>query len=240
MCVLHKRGQPSTLAERLRAQWKPVGSMIVPKTPQGFLKFNGKLGPGIKIVGGSLLALAISLFVQWLLGKFMESLIRSEINRQLANLEPDVQAKVKQTKSQVLFILADGKKAFAELRFAVESVTTIDPTPFAVGSIAGATGFPTVSLKDFQITDRELPKGGVTDGTEMAMAGSYARTTTDYFKSTVALTASDEEVSLFRAYLDEINWYNDQLTYAPSTEDMRRLTRDRDALQAKLNMALMD
>jgi hypothetical protein len=105
MCVLNKNGQPSALAGKLRAQWTPVGSAIVPASPRGFLKFGGKLGPGIKTVGGSLLAIAITLFLQWLLGKFMESLIRSEINRQLANLEPEVQAKIKQNKSQVLFIL---------------------------------------------------------------------------------------------------------------------------------------
>jgi hypothetical protein len=95
-------------------------------------------------------------------------------------------------------------------------------------------------LKNFQITDQELPKGGVADGTEMAMAGTYARTTTDYFKTTVAIGASDEEVSLFRAYLDEINWYNEQLTYGPSNEDMLRLTLDRNALQAKMDAALRD
>jgi hypothetical protein len=240
MCVLHKNGQPSALAGRLRTQWTPVGSAIVSATPRGFLKFNGKLGPGIKTVGGSLLAIAISLFLQWLLGKFMESVISSEINRQLKNLEPEVQAKIKQNKSQVLFILAEGRKAFAELRFAVESVTTPDFSPAGIGSIAGSTGFPTVSLKDFQITDRELPKGGIADGTEMAMAGSYARTTTNYFKTTVAITASDEEVSLFRAYLDEINWYNEQMTHNSSVEDMRRLTRDRNALQARLDAALRD
>jgi hypothetical protein len=240
MCVLNKNGQPSAWATRLRSLWTPVGSTITPATPKGFLKFGGKLGPGIKTVAGGLLAIAITLFLQWLLGKFMESLIRSEINRQLADLEPQVQAKIMQNKSQVLFILSEGRKAFAELRFAVESVTTPDFTPGGVGSIAGQTGFPTVSLKDFRITDQELPKGGVADGSEMAMAGSYARTDTDYFKTTLAIAASDEEVNLFRAYLDEINWYNEQLTDAPSPEDMRRLTRDRDALQAKMDAALKD
>jgi len=56
--------------------------------------------------------------------------------------------------------------------------------------------------------------------------------------TTVAITASDEEVSLFRAYLDEINWYNEQMTHNSSVEDMRRLTRDRNALQARLDAAL--
>jgi hypothetical protein len=242
MCVLQKNGQPSALATRLRAEMIPVSPMVTPATPKGLLKFNGKLGPGIKTVAGSLLALAITLFLTWLLGKFMESVIRSEITRQLANLEPDVLAKVRQNKSQVLFILADGRKAFAELRFAIETTTTPDFNPASAWSsgIAGQTGFPTVSLNDFRITDHELPKGGVADGFDMKMAGTYARVDSNYFKTTVELTASDEEVRLFRAYLDEINWYNDQLTQAPSVEDERRLTRDRDALQAKLDLALMD
>jgi hypothetical protein len=172
----------------------------------------------------------------------MESLIRSEISRQLANLEPDVLAKIKQNKSQVLFVLSEGRKAFAELRFAVETTTTPDFNPFTapMSGIAGQAGFPTVSLNDFRITDHELPKGGVADGSDKKMAGTYARVDSDYFKTTVELTASDEEVRLFRAYLDEINWYNDQLTQAPSVEDERRLTRDRDALQAKLDLALKD
>jgi len=227
---------------RLRTEMIPVGPMVTPATPKGLLRFNGKLGRGIKIVGGSLLAIVITLFLQWLLGKFMESLIRSEITRQLANLEPDVLGKIKQNKSQVLFIMADGRKAFAELRFAIDAVTTPDfVLPSAMGSgIAGQTGFPTVSLNDFRITDHELPKGGVADGSDMKVAGTYARVDTNYFKTTVEITASDEEVRLFRAYLDEINWYNDQLTQAPSVEDERRLTRDRDALQAKLDLALGD
>ena len=221
MCVLNKNGQPSALAVRLRALWTPVGPAITPATPKGFLRFGGKLGPGLKTVGGGILALAISLFLQWLLGKFMEAVIRSEINRQLANLEPEVQAKIQQSKSQVLFILADGRKAFAELRFAVESVTTPDFSPAGVGNIAGQSGFPKVSLSDFRITDQELPKGGVADGSHSEMAGSYARADTDFFKMTVALGATDEEVSLFRAYLDEINWYDEQLTHSPSPEDTR-------------------
>jgi hypothetical protein len=140
----------------------------------------------------------------------------------------------------VLFILAYGKKAFAELRFSIEYVTTANPNPAFVGDIAGQTGFPTVRLNDFHITDRELPKEGIADGSEMAMAGSYARTTTDYFKATAELSASNEEVSLFRSYLDEINWYNEQLTHPLSNEDVGRLTRDRNALQARLDAAFRD
>jgi hypothetical protein len=242
MCVLHKNGQPSALAQRLRGQLVPVGAAIVPATPRGFLKFNGKLGPGIKTVGGSIIALAVTLFIGWLLGKFMEAGIRSGITKQLAGLEPDVQEKLKLNKSQVLFMLADGKRAFAELRFAVETVTTPDFNPMSAGvsGIAGQTYFPTVALNNFQITDRELPKGGVPDGSDMAMAGTYARVSTDYFKATVEITASDEEVSLFKAFLDELKWYEFQITHAPSAEDMNRLNRDHQALQAKLNAALMD
>jgi hypothetical protein len=242
MCVLQKNGQPSALAMRLRGEMIPVSPAVTPATPKGLLRFNGKLGPGIKTVAGSLLAIAVTLFLSWLLGKFMESAIRSEISRQLANLEPEVLAKINQNKSQVLFILAEGGKAFAELRFAVETTTTPDFNPYTapLSGISGQTGFPTVSLNDFRITDHELPKGGVADGSEMKMAGTYARVTSEYFKTTVELTASDEEVRLFRAYLDEINWYNDQLSQAPSVEDERRLTRDRDALQARLDLALKD
>jgi hypothetical protein len=242
MCVLEKAGQPSALAVRLRGEMIPVAPAITPATPRGLLRFNGKLGPGIKTVAGSLLALAITLFLSWLLGKFMESLIRSEINRQLANLEPDVLAKVKQHKSQVLFVLAEGRKAFAELRFSIETDTMPDfnPNTAWVSGIAGQTGFPTVELNDFHITDKELPKGGVADGSTMKVEGTYVRVDTDYFKTTVELTASDEEVKLFRAYLDELNWFDDQISNGPSAEDMRRLNQDRAALQAKFDSALAD
>jgi hypothetical protein len=240
MCVLHKGGQPSALAGRLRAQWTPVGPMITTSTPSGALRFGGKLGPGIKTVGGGVLIIVINLFLQWLLGKFMEQVIRSEINRQLADLEPEVQKKLQREKSKVLFILAEGRKPFAEMRFALASTTTPDPIPFNAGSLAGQTPFPVASLSDFQITDRALPKNGVEDGTEMKMEGTYARSTTNYFKTTIEITASDEEVSLFRAYLKELKWYNEQLALGLSVEDVRRLTRDRDVLQAKLDAALKD
>ena len=71
-------------------------------------------------------------------------------------------------------------------------------------------------------------------------SSSSAESSVPYFKTTVAIAASDEEVSLFRAYLDEINWYNEQLTYGPSNEDMLRLTLDHNALQAKMDAALRD
>ena len=72
------------------------------------------------------------------------------------------------------------------------------------------------------------------------MAGPYARVDTNFFKTTIEIDASDEEVILFRAYLAEINWYNEQLTHPTSDQDIGRLTRDRDALMAKLADALRD
>ncbi len=211
ICILEKAGQPSALAVRLRAEMIPLAPSITPATPKGLLRFNEKLGPGMKSVGGSLLAIAVTLFLAWLLGKFMDSVIRSEINRQLANLDPDVMAKIRQNKSQVLFILSEGRKAYAELPFSLETVTTPDFNPASAwaSGIAGQTSFPTVKLNDFHITDKELPKGGVPDGSEMKMEGTYARSDASYFKTTVELTASEEEVTLFKAYLDEINWYDE-------------------------------
>ena len=67
-----------------------------------------------------------------------------------------------------------------------------------------------------------------------------AMLTRSFYKMSLPLTFSDQEVDLYRDYLKEIEWYEEQIRNTPSVHDTMRLNLDRNQLVDRLKAALAD
>src|SRR5262245_48324355 len=73
--ILFKGSRPSSLQVRLRGTFRPVGEsegLITTSTPKLALSFKGKIGPGLKLVGGALAILGLELLIAWLKSKWKQ------------------------------------------------------------------------------------------------------------------------------------------------------------------------
>jgi hypothetical protein len=236
MCILYKGGQPSPLQVQLRAQFRPLGNAPIPASAPGALRLGGKIGPGMKVAGGALVATAITLLLSWILSKIQEQLERESLDRQMEGFRPQIEADIQREKQRFLELLSDGKKSFATLRVSVEKwdlIVVQDPNPSG-GSIPSSAKLSYLGL---EITDSELNKP---DGEEHESVLGAGRRNCYFYKISFPVTFSPEEVDLYKAYQNEIDWYDAQLQTAPSAEDALRLNLERNALIRKLNFALLE
>lgn len=229
MCILYKNGQPSSVQIKLRNQFVPVGPKPVPKSPIGRLRFGGKIGPGLRIAGGTLLQIAAVLLLNWLASKFIQKVSEDHFKKQIEAFQPEIEATVRRKKHTALKLLADGKEVFATIRVEALIMTTITED----GPI---DSLPYVKLLNLQITDKEENKP---DGEETSSSFPISETR-NFYKMSFRLTYSEQEIDLFRAYLKEIEWYETKIKTAPSAQDVTRLNQDRNDLIKQLNKAMED
>jgi hypothetical protein len=163
ICILFKNGQPSPLQAKLRGQFTPVLTGPVPASPAGALRMGGKIGPGMKIVGGGIISITLNALLRWLAGKLLEEMAREELNKQLQNLRPKIEADLKPRKESALILVGDGRQAFATVRMA--TVVMIDIS----GAEQGST-MPELEYLGLEITDRDLTKDD--DGSEQKAVSS--------------------------------------------------------------------
>ena len=227
MCILFKGEQPSSLQGKLRTLFVPIGFEQVPKTPPGRLRFAGRIGPGMKVAGGAIIGIAVGLLLRWLVGKFLDKINREEIERQFAALRPEIERDIRAKKEEALWLVSGGAKAFAVVRMATTTFTDV------TGEQGPST--PELSYVSLQVSDTEI---NGPDGSERNSSIPAVLIDKDYFNMSFAMTFSDEEVNLYRAYIKEMQWYDAQIMSAPSAQDQQRLASDREELMRKMQGAL--
>jgi hypothetical protein len=198
MCILYKNGQPSSLQMKLRKFFISVGFKPMPQKPAGLLRYNGKIGPGLKFVGGTVAALTISLLVRWLDAKLTED----AINRQIKKLAPEFEAAARDRKIDALRLVAGHNSAYAVIRIAVETRHVSNGDEVVADP-------PTVRFVSAVIKDAE--ENGP-DGQELPRSSFPAVITTDYYKLSFQMAFSNDEIELYRAFMMEIHWLQALIT----------------------------
>jgi hypothetical protein len=188
----------------------------------------------MKVAGGALVATAITLLLSWILSKIQEQLERESLDRQMEGFRPQIEADIQREKQRFLELLSGEKKSFATLRVSVEKWDLIVVQDPPGGSIPSSAKLSYLGL---EITDSELNKP---DGEEHEDVLGAGRRNCYFYKMSFPVTFSPEEVDLYKAYQNEIGWYDAQLQTAPSAEDALRSNLEGNALIRKLNFALLE
>ncbi|HRX71599.1 MAG: hypothetical protein H6973_14235 [Gammaproteobacteria bacterium] len=234
MCILYnKNGQPSSVQVKLRASFIPIHAVATPKTPVGALRFTGKIGPGLKIAGGTFIVAIINLLLAWLLGKVIEKQQEEDFKKKLEALRPKIEVAIKGEKQTALKLLVDGKPAYATVRISVTN-----QEHYQGGGLGYMPTVPSVEYVDMEITSQEENKPDGEENERFLAPG--AMLTRRFFKMSLQLTFALQEVELYRAYLKEIEWCESQIKIAPSIQDAQRLSQDRNNLVNQLYAALSD
>ena len=236
LCVLNKGGTTSPLAIRLRSSLVPLGTAAVPARPSGTLQFGGKIGKGMKIAGQAiapaLLQAAIVALIDLILGPIRNKMRREFLEDDFKRAGPDIVRDIKRHKSDALSLLADGKRAYAAIRISILTQDFNDAfNPMISGSIP-----PKLTYKGATITDKFspdlVPDGGDRDVLpELVMEENF-------YIIYEEVTFSPEEVELYRNYVQERTWYEDQIGSVESREDRQRLTDDFNKLVVRFNSAM--
>jgi hypothetical protein len=203
---------------------------ITTRTPPANLKFGGRIGPGLKLAAGTVVATIVS----WFLGKKIEKIQQESLQRDLERARPEIEKTVQGQRLQALNLLAAGKPAFAVIRVSLEYQEWHQGP--GLGYMPTAPGLKYLGL--LQITDsrqEDMAEDGENHDYFNA-PGSMAFT--KYYKLWLEVTFSSEEIALYRAYRDEIAWYENEISKVTAQPDALRLSLDRNALVDRLKKAL--
>lgn len=231
MCILYKNGQPSPFQIKLRKIFVPIGALVTTKSPAGSLRFGGKIGRGLKIAGGSLVAIAVSLILGWLLGKMK----KDELDKQMEGHRPNIEKDIRNKKQEALNFLAGGKKAYATSHLTIMTTSAYDGGPDGTHMVEETD--PVLRYVSLEITDSEINKVEKEEDTQYR---GGLNMNIKYYSVSFELNFSAEEIELYRAYLKEMQWFDSQIKIAPSAEDAQRLIKDRNEMVSQLNMALAE
>lgn len=242
MCILYKNRQPSPIQMTLRGSFVPIGAMALPKTPPGGLRFGGKIGPGLKVAGGTFIVIAVQLLIQWLTGKIDAERQKEALKKKMEAHRSAIEADVKRNKQSALTLLAEGKKAFATVRISTTKTNIPQISAIPMGGVEILNIDLDLDYLGLKITDKEENKpdgeeSGILKDMPLLSAGTYYK---NFYLMSFALTFTDEEINLYRNFLKEIKWYEAQIESSPSAEDSQRLSADRDKLFDKLNASLTE
>lgn len=237
MCILYKNGQPSAVQIKLRTRLVPVGALATTKSPAGALQFGGKIGPGMKIAAGSLATAAVMFLLSWLLGKLIEKQQEEDVRKKMESLQPTIEAAIKSEKEAALKLLVNGKKAFATVRIAVENQSN-----YQGGELGYMPTVPAIKYLSLEITetDETTPKDRNDGEKNDWFLAPGAMLHQQFYKMSLSLTFSRQEVDLYRAYMLEMSWYEAQGKTAASAQDVQRLNQDKNDLVKQLYTALAD
>lgn len=230
MCILYKNGQPSPIQIKLRNLFVPHGALATTKSPAGRLQFGGKIGTGLKIAGGTLVAFAVSILLGWLFGKMK----KDDLEKQMEAHRPTIEKDVRLQKQNALNLLVEGKKPFATVHLTVMTTSAYDGGPD--GSHTLEETDPVLRYVSAEITDTEINK---VEKEEETKYGDLEMKIV-YYTASLPLTFTPQEVELYRSYRRETEWFEEQIKTAPSAEDAQRLIKDKNNLNDQLNKALVD
>jgi hypothetical protein len=225
MCVLNnERGE--LLKGKIRLMRVPYGarpSSMPSSVPRPGTQ-GGRIGTGLKIIGGTAAMLALGFLVDYIWAKVLGKMLDDEMRK----LEPAIQGALAAQVKDIAETLSKGKRAFA-----VVNITVSDGT---MGMPEGGSAPlpPKVVFNDLRISDHE-EKGEGPTRTERSFRVAINHHDVTYSFET---TLQPEEVDQYRAFKYELQWYDEKLQSASLVEeDVARLTIDRYALLARFYRA---
>lgn len=228
MVILSKGGKPAPLQATVRGNFRVVMQPGATPTrmPTGALTFKGKIGAGLKTAGGAVATVAISALIGYLEGKLRERFAREEFKK----LEPKIGKEIAARIREVAQILMDGGKPYANITITVTTVTN----NLGYFTPAGEPGvsYPIIELADVAVSTRNL-----SSDTEKHTFGIISPMDTETIVYSVPLELSKEEVDLYRAFVLELRWYEDQLRGPIAPDYVLQLSRERNELAERFNQA---
>ncbi|HYP15047.1 MAG TPA: hypothetical protein VEQ63_14055 [Bryobacteraceae bacterium] len=234
MCILHKSGQPSSIAGRLRGLFVPVNIGPVPATPPGRLRWGGKIGSGLRGVGGSVGGAIAMLGLQYLAGLLIERSRKLRLDDEMKRLGPDIDKAIRARVTEVANVVAAGKRAYANI-----TVIRIERTLSAgVGGYSTTVAeLPKLEFEAVAISDQDLkiPEAELKEQRQFHFDNVVERYRCTF---SVEIELTQEELDLYRAYANEIRWYEAELANATSRDDVLRLSKDKAALETKFRAAV--
>lgn len=206
MCVLHQDGAPTALQQKIRGAFVPETTPHGPGAStayRGPRTVGGKIGGGLRFIGGTALMLGLMVLGQWLRVKAEERWFK----RRMAELEPEIVSKVREHVAAIASLQAEGKKAFANVT--IKSVRT---NVTSLGRELTVDGFPFLSVQFVGISPDDVNLEG---RTEHQWILSDERVVS-YFTYSFEVSVSEEEVSLFRALMTEYQFYESMKNHNPA------------------------
>jgi hypothetical protein len=196
----------------------------------GALTLRGKIGRGLKAGGMALGVIVVAILLDWLARKLYEKFVREGVDRQFEAMRPKIEGAIRTNKEDALRLLASGKDAFATVRLS----TLIEILIYA-GKIE-MPSFPVLEYLGMQIT----PTDETGEGNKRVDGHIGGRTETTFYKVSFKLLFPADDVAIFKSYVVQMKWFDEQIAIAPSNEDALRFTADRDNLIKEMKAALAD
>ena len=227
ICILNKNGKPSPLQGTLRSQFRtysPLRGAVPSNTPRGGIT-GGRIGPGLKVAGGMAAMLALQFLVQFIWAKLLGKMLDDEMKK----LEPEIRAALGGNIQEVAERLSNGSQAYA--------VVTVIITEGTMGLPEGGSAPlpPKAKLDSLRISDHEEKGEGPTT-TERSFRVEITHHAVTY---SFEVSLLPEEVSLYRAYRLEMQWYDQQIQNPNlARQDLARLVEDREKLVAQFRQAI--
>lgn len=224
LCVLHKQGVLSPLATRFRAKFRAVASKpssLPSLVPRG----NGRIGPGLKAIGGTAAMIGLSILIDYIWGKILGKILEEEMRK----LEPTVRRELSARTSEIAQLLADGQTAFAIVHIVIAegSMRSMEGNSFPLP--------PKVEFIDLRIGTSAVNSEGP-PVTERSFRVEIAKHDVTY---SFAAELPQDEVDLYRAYRLEMQWYDEQLSNPSlADQDLTRLVEDRRRLADRFAEAM--
>ena len=228
MVILAKGGKPAVLQLTVRKSFRVVlqPGATPTRTPTGALAYKGKIGAGLRTAGGVVATVAVSVLLSYIDMKLREWFAREEMKK----LEPRIGHSISARTSEVAQILMDGGKPYANITVTVTTITN------NIGLFTPAQeptqSYPIIELAEVAISTRNL-----TSETSKHTFGIISPMDTETIVYSVPLELSKEEVDLYRAFILELRWYEDQLRGPISAEYVLQLSRERNELVERFNQA---
>lgn len=231
ICILNKNDKPSALALKIRATFKLESGQVIrpasPKVALGTIRFRGRFGQGLRIAGGTLVLFGVGLLIQILGNIILQKIERKILEKKLRDLQPRIETDVRARKQEALSLLANGKKAFANVQVKIFTVTSIDPE-------GPVTSMPGLEYHGVTISDKEINRQGPMEW-KRAVVDKW-----EYHPVTMsfAVTFPQEEVEAFSTYQKVLKLYDEELSQAKDPHERTRLAAERDEVKKQLQKAL--
>jgi hypothetical protein len=232
ICILNKGNQPSALAARIRATFRLDGPRVAArssaKVTLGEIRFRGRFGQGLRVAGGSLALFGVGLLISILGHLLLQKINRQILEKKLRALQPRIDADAQTRRKEVLALLADGKKAFANARFSVVTAVSLDPEAGPVSSV------PSLQYHGLTVSDKEINKQGPMQ-LKPVLADKW-----EHLPVTMSfpLTMPKEEVEAFATYRNALALYDEEIRRAQNAAEKARLTAEKVEAERQFQRAL--
>ena len=224
LCILHKNGQPTKLAVRVRALFRlatpikapvttdvEVGPVALPKGPAGF-----RFRAGLRFVVSAAGAIAVAALLDYVVGKLWEYIDKKMLEKELVRLQPAIDAKLAAYTQKALALLSVGRPAYANIVLKIEIISSPQ---------LGVSRTPLVaSLTDVYVSHTKLEGAGKESKDYVPFAGNI--TSYPLFLSP-PMTFPQDRIELFKRAIAELRWYEETLKNPVlHKSDVDRLTKE--------------